>query len=606
MAIKSSSSNVTSKRKDGDSKFSSQPSKKSKGSGAKHSTVPPSTVGSKRAVKQERQSQRKHADVVNDAKRIWNQLRLKTNTSEQNRQYMDTLMPLITGKANEIALQHDAARVVQAAIQFGTVEERRLILQELCAKQNNFAELCKSQYAHFCALKAIKYCHSDPASVKLINKALKGHMPRLAVHAVGSRVVQSIFSTMTPKQSAVLKQEFYGPHFALFALDLPRNDAVPTLATNIAEAPEKKEATLIFVRNLINKGMEKTLYGFTYFQDLFAEYCEVADPREIRILAGTAADNSIHLLSGRAGTRVVASLISYGTAKDRKRIMKSLKGYTKSGLLHHDAYLAIIRLVQLTDDTVSIHKNIFNELLLPSDKSDEELSCPLLELALSDTGSKLLLMLLVADPETLKKFFDPYELSVLFENPTVIDDGQEVLTSKKEPEIRRKELIKYLREPLIEMCAKSANELIRSRPGALVLREVYHSYRPISVVEAIVGTCQAALNQDSSKGDEKDVQNYRLFEDRDGHLAVKNLLLADSAKESEAKLASAFFETFQDRLMEIAQSNRGAFVITALCKVLAVRKGAISKLNQAQLKKLADGNGATAGFKALVNEMDGK
>jgi hypothetical protein len=39
---------------------------------------------------------------------------------------------------------------------------------------------------------------------------------------------------------------------------------------------------------------------------------------------------------------------------------------------------------------------------------------------------------------------------------------------------------------------------------------------------------------------------------------------------------------------------------------LAVRKGAISKLNQAQLKKLADGKGATAGFKALVNEMDGK
>ena len=109
---------------------------------------------SKRAIKQERQSHRKHSEVVVDAKRIWNRLRLKTNTKEQNRELMDQLFPLVKGKANEIALQHDASRVVQAAIQFGSKEERLQILKELCAKSGNFAELSKSQYAHFCALKA--------------------------------------------------------------------------------------------------------------------------------------------------------------------------------------------------------------------------------------------------------------------------------------------------------------------------------------------------------------------------------------------------------------------------------------------------------------------
>ena len=59
-----------------------------------------SSSTSKRALKHERQSQRKHADIVNDAKRIWNQLRLKTNTKEQNREYMDELIPLIKGKSN--------------------------------------------------------------------------------------------------------------------------------------------------------------------------------------------------------------------------------------------------------------------------------------------------------------------------------------------------------------------------------------------------------------------------------------------------------------------------------------------------------------------------
>ena len=70
---------------------------------------------------------------------------------------MDRLMPLITGRCYEIALQHDASRVVQAAIQFGTPEERLLILEEICDTQenetdNNLILLSKSQYAHFVVL----------------------------------------------------------------------------------------------------------------------------------------------------------------------------------------------------------------------------------------------------------------------------------------------------------------------------------------------------------------------------------------------------------------------------------------------------------------------
>ena len=44
---------------------------------------------------------------------------------------MDELMPLIRGKVNQIALQHDAPRVAQAAIQFGAPPERLEITQEV-------------------------------------------------------------------------------------------------------------------------------------------------------------------------------------------------------------------------------------------------------------------------------------------------------------------------------------------------------------------------------------------------------------------------------------------------------------------------------------------
>lgn len=590
--------------------------------------------------------QRKHADVVTDGKRIWNQLRLKTNSPEQTRALVDELMPLVAGKAHELALQHDASRVVQAAIQFGSVNERRQILKELTAHKqqqseggvgnnnnNNsnsnscLVELSKSQYAHFVVLKAFKYCHTDKECTPMIVAAFKGHMTKLAVHATASRVVEALFQTYSPRETAVLKQEFYGPHFALFAADTllqlekqqqldgspnqnQKKKQWPTLASNLALTPDKKDVTLEFVRNLVNKGMEKQLYGFTYFQELLLEYLEVVPPTEVRTVAGMAADHVIHLLSAKAGTKVAALLTAYGTVKDRKRIIKSLKGYTRSGLLHRDAYLAILRLVQLTDDTVSIQKNLFNELLSsgpPSSttttKADEEQDSPLLEIALSDTGSKLFLMLLIDDDNTegRKKMLDPYEHSVLFANPVIVEDGQEVPTSKKDPAVRRKELIKHLRESLIQLSRQHADQLLRSIPGSAVLREVYAAFKPVSVVvEAILKVCHAALPR-------REVESSPpcIFEDVIGHRALKNLILVDAAddKAQDNCLAAQFLAGFENKLAEVAISNRGAFVVAALCKVPSLRKKVIKALKAAPIKNTSKKEGPTAGFEALLKEI---
>jgi pumilio family protein 6 len=83
----------------------------------------------------------------------------------------------------EVAMQHDASRMVQAVLQFGTKEERLETVRELCAGDKNkdskggehvnLAELCKIQYAHFVVLKMIKYCARDDECVRLIVKVRK-------------------------------------------------------------------------------------------------------------------------------------------------------------------------------------------------------------------------------------------------------------------------------------------------------------------------------------------------------------------------------------------------------------------------------------------------
>jgi hypothetical protein len=179
----------TSKNKDGAASFKkhkgndgkgSSSTKKNTNTNSSHNKATPtpaatnndslSSSAQKRQVRKDRQSHRRHADAVGEAKSLWNKLRQKSNTPDDTIELMDKVMTLITGKVNEIALQHDASRVVQAAIQFGTETQRKELLVEICQSDRSLVELSKIQYAHFICLKFIKYCARDEASIKLIVK----------------------------------------------------------------------------------------------------------------------------------------------------------------------------------------------------------------------------------------------------------------------------------------------------------------------------------------------------------------------------------------------------------------------------------------------------
>ena len=140
-----------------------------------------SASNKKRALKHERQSHRRHADAVVASKEIWNKLRLKTNTKKETREMTDELMELLRGKFAQVAMQHDASRVVQAVLQYGTSQQRLEVVKELAdadvagsgkkgSSTNSLAELCKVQYAHFAVLKIIKYCYKDKECVKIVVK----------------------------------------------------------------------------------------------------------------------------------------------------------------------------------------------------------------------------------------------------------------------------------------------------------------------------------------------------------------------------------------------------------------------------------------------------
>jgi pumilio homology domain family member 6 len=602
------------------------------------------------------------------------------------------------GKMNEIALQHDASRIVQAAIQFGTPAQRKEILIELCAntaeaaeasgsKMEQLPELSKIQYAHFVTLKLIKYCAKDDECVNMMVKSFKGTIPKLAVHSVASRVLEAMFLKFPPKATMSLKQEFYGPHFSLFFTKPSNNNTkvtttkgsnstIPTLKSNLElehTTDAQRKAAMEFVKDLIQRGLTKGFFGFAYFQELVAEYMEVATPTDIRNdMVSSIVDHSLEMLSTRAGAKVVAACASYGTPKDRKRMLKNLKGYTRSSLMHKDAYLAVLQLIQVTDDTVSTQKSLLNELVTVPTKEEEEgaaaakaavaaiskqqdvddeedddemndqdkkkkkktkkaslsssssSSSPLLELALDNTASKLFLLLLVKEEEARLKYFDTYEQSILVSQPMILEKGQLVPTSKKDPQSRVQELLQHLSPGLAELCSNVENvqQMIQSVPGSRVLKEVYAAdLASEAVVEALMKICLAAVQEDNKDEENK---SGSLFEDPVGHWLIKNIILYDAQRTdpTQALFSKAFVEQLGDRFMDVAKSNRGAFVVAALLKVPAVQKVVRSKLapaskNGKQIQKLSKSappkkggddrkQPPTAGYEALWKELSSK
>lgn len=445
---------------------------------------------------------------------------------------------------------------------------------------------------------------------------MKGHICKLAVHAVGARVVELLFATFPTKSTTKLKLEVYGPRFTLFndSGSMSNSSSHPTLRTILKDQPSGKDVALQSLLSIINKGIEKGLFSFAYFQELLCEYVTAAPSNEVRSIASSLVDHSIHLLSTKAGSRVVAECATYGTPKDRKRIMKSLKGYTRSSLLHNDAYIAILRLLDVTDDTVTSQKSILAELqILPKetkqtvgppesddeDDDDNENKSPILDLALSETGSKLFLLLLAKDEDSRKKYFDPAEMEILRANPTVLEKGEEIPTSKKNAKTRRTELLQYMKKLLVDLCDMHPSELLQSRCGSKVLKEVHINFTSEKLSQAITNACDS-----DNKSDDK----LSMFEHPIGHLSIKSIISSEKELTSNEKilLSSALFKKFSGELLnKVASSNRGAFILASMIEVEKKAKEEIETKDILKIiKSCKKEKKPTAGYEALLKVVD--
>lgn len=425
----------------------------------------------------------------------WNVVRDRSTTTEERNRLVQQMLTQVQQHAQDVTLRHDASRMVQCILQFGTDAQKDLVLQDLLPK---FHEIAKTPYGHFTVLKAIAYCN-QPAAMKKIVNALQKHFVSLSNHVIGARTVESITQLYPPQLTRPLKAELYGkvscspPSFHYLSLIFMQNfsilcaEAPKSLHALLAELPTKREAILDRMRDLIlQKFVTKSLLEFTYTHHLLWEYIqEIAhladgsaatsnmekDKHRMEELVSQLADSAPKLLSTKPGAKAMCMIISCSSAKERKRIIKSLKGHCLESLLHDSAYMGIIRLVDVTDDTVNIQKSFFDELkasakeikYTASGEVANTLSAPWLRIACHKNAHKLLLRLLVPN----RRCFEPDE-GILFNLASE--------SSKKDPVLKRKEHLLYIREAVLRVVNENLEQLLRCKTGSKVVEALVQAF----------------------------------------------------------------------------------------------------------------------------------
>lgn len=308
-----------------------------------------------------------------------------------------------------------------------------------------------------------------------------GHVRRLINHPEAAWIMDDIYRQVASSaQKALLLREWYGAEYAVFgktkAATLSTEEK-PTaeLKQILTESPEKKKITLDYLQQLINQLVQKKMTGFTMLHDAMLQYFLNTTPGSteatefLELLKSDLDEESggdllKNLAFTKSGSRVVCLALAYGTAKDRKIILRVYKDTIELMAFDANAHLVLMAAMDVIDDTKMTAKMLFPELLGENIKDETEREDRLIGL-ISHLTARIPLLYPLANQA--KWLIPEAEKPILAEIHAVRET-----TSKKNAETRRLELVQYMSPYLLPIIEHRAADIATSSFGCQYITEV--------------------------------------------------------------------------------------------------------------------------------------
>ncbi|XP_031277171.1 pumilio homolog 24 [Pistacia vera] len=585
-------------------------------------TVPKSKrerrLHAKELAEARKKKRKRHYDLEQELASLWEKMRQRNIAKEDRSKLISEAVQKMKGKIPEIAGSHVSSRVLQTCVKYCSQTERDAVFEEL---QPHFLTLADNTYAVHLEKKML-----DSASKKQLARfisALHGHVASLLRHMVGSVVIEHAYQLANATQKHELLVELYSTELQLF------KDLVSIKESRLVDVISKlglqKASVLRHMASVIQPILEKGIVDHSIIHRVLMEYFSIADKTSaadiIQQLSGPLLVRMIHT---RDGSKIGILCVKHGSAKERKKIIKGMKGHI--GKIAHDqcGSLVLLCIVSIVDDTKLITKIVLREL-----------QTNLKELVLDKNGRRVLLQLLhpncsrylspddlaslnlfisslsakdetqvnseiksVKNEESNDEMADQGEAAVRADESTSpSEDLHLVEGGKKDPYLRRQELLvnSGLAESLIDICIENAGELLRSNFGREVLYEVARGgsddiLRP--TLDDKLNTLHEAVASLTAESKSEESEEEHTLENFHSSRTIRKLVMdcptfASTlwkkalkgkcevwAQGHSCKVVSAFLESSDSKVRELAKKELQPLLDRVILKIPEAKKAA--------------------------------
>ncbi|WJX96208.1 hypothetical protein P8452_77443 [Trifolium repens] len=453
-------------------------------------------INAKELAEARKKKRKRHFTLEQDLARLWEKMRRHEIAKEERSKLVTEALTKMKGKIHEIAGSHITSRVLQTCVKHCSQAERDEVFEEL---RPHFLTLAYNAYAVHLVKKML-----DNASKKQLTgfiSNLRGHVAPLLRHMVGSVVVEHAYELASAAQKQELLLELYSTELQLF------KDLVPEKETRLLDVMSKlglqKGSVSRHMSSVIQPILEKGIVDHSILHRVLLEYFSIADKTTVTdIIQQLSSPLLVRVIGTKDGAKIGTLCVKYGNAKERKKIIKGLKGHVGKTAYHQYGCMVLVSILSVVDDTKLITKVIIRELqsilkelvfdkngrrpllqllhpncsryFSPSELASMNASIPCLSLKDQSEATSQTETSKVSIGDNDSKEDIEVEVPEVNEDKTSVDDTDLAEGGKKDPFVRRQELLinSGLAEGLLDVCIENVGELIRSNFGKEVIYEV--------------------------------------------------------------------------------------------------------------------------------------
>ncbi|KAG8903928.1 pumilio domain member 6 [Tulasnella sp. 403] len=434
--------------------------------------APGENHAAQRQANKERRLEKPNGALILEAKMHWEEARQLNITKEERRTHIDNLMAVVKGRVKELVTKHDSSRIIQTLVKFGSQEIRDQVALEL---RGAYLDLIRSKYSKHLVVKLLRYC---PSQRSAILSEFHGRVISLLLHREATGSISDAFELYaSSSERNLLIRDFYGREVALFDTDTVKSGGLAAVLRNADEQRRNRllgalKASLIKIFENPDKGGAAHSIVHRALWEYLQEINKLESEEERTRLRTDIFENCSELLADMAhtsnGSRAVREFIAHGSAKDRKKIIKTFKPHVEKMAMDVQAQFVLFTLLDATDDTKLTASQIVNELVSlasklclppsqPSQAQQDDQPNP-------TVGRRSILYTLV--PRSTR-WYPPDILNVITEMDDILSK-----TSKKPAELRHKEIRQAASPALLRFVAENVDALIRDPAGSLLVGEI--------------------------------------------------------------------------------------------------------------------------------------